>query len=103
MFRIVIVISTQYVKSAKASLVLKRVFRNKVIRKMFGACRDGIEISRRRLQRETPKPCTDSRGNVVVKALCSKPESLEFNTRLGEILNLPNPSSRTRPCVLLSL
>jgi hypothetical protein len=42
-------------------------------------------------------------GSVVVKALCYKPEGLRFDTRLGEFLNLPNPSGRTRPQGLLSL
>jgi hypothetical protein len=39
----------------------------------------------------------------MVKALGYKPESRGFETRRGEILNLPNPSSRTRPWGLLSL
>jgi hypothetical protein len=42
-------------------------------------------------------------GSVVVKALCYKPEGRGFDSRWGEILNLPNPSSRTRPWGLLSL
>jgi hypothetical protein len=33
----------------------------------------------------------------VVKALGYKPEDRGFETRRGEILNLPNPSGRTRP------
>jgi hypothetical protein len=41
-------------------------------------------------------------GSVVVKALCYKPESRGFDTRLGDFLNLPNPSGRTRPWGLLS-
>jgi hypothetical protein len=44
-----------------------------------------------------------ARGNLVVKALAYKPESRVFETRWGEILNLPNPSGRTRPWNLLSL
>jgi hypothetical protein len=36
-------------------------------------------------------------GSVVVKALCYKPEGRGFDTKLGDILNLPNPSGRTRP------
>jgi hypothetical protein len=44
-----------------------------------------------------------ARGSVVVKALCYKPEGLGFETRWGECLNLPNPSSRSRPWGLLSL
>jgi hypothetical protein len=32
----------------------------------------------------------------VVKSLCYKPGGLGFDTRLGEFLNLPNPSGRTR-------
>jgi hypothetical protein len=42
-------------------------------------------------------------GSVVVKALGYKPEGHGFETRRGEILNLPNPSGRTMPCGLLSL
>jgi hypothetical protein len=42
-------------------------------------------------------------GNVVVKALCYKPEGRGFDTRAGDFLNLPNPSGRTRPWGLLSL
>jgi hypothetical protein len=41
--------------------------------------------------------------SVVVKALGYKPESRGFETRWGEILNLPNPSGRTRPWGSLSL
>jgi hypothetical protein len=44
-----------------------------------------------------------ARGNMVVKALCYKPEGRCFDTRSGEFLNLPNPSGRTRPRGLLSL
>jgi hypothetical protein len=44
-----------------------------------------------------------ARRSVVVKALCYKPEGRGFDTRLGEFLNLPNPSVRTRPWGLLSL
>jgi hypothetical protein len=44
-----------------------------------------------------------ARGRVVVKALCYKPEGRGLDTRLGEFLNLPNPSGRTRPRGLLSL
>jgi hypothetical protein len=39
----------------------------------------------------------------MVKALGYEPEGLGFETRWGEILNVPNPSGRTRPCGLLSL
>jgi hypothetical protein len=46
---------------------------------------------------------TGARGSVVVKALCYKPEGRGFDTRLGEFLNLPNLSGRTRPWGLLSL
>jgi hypothetical protein len=42
-------------------------------------------------------------GSVVVKALCYKPEGRGFDSRLGEFLNLPNHSGRTRPWGLLSL
>jgi hypothetical protein len=44
-----------------------------------------------------------ARGSVVVKALCYNPEGRGFDTRWGEFLNLPHPSSRTRPWGLLSL
>jgi hypothetical protein len=44
-----------------------------------------------------------ARSSVVVKALCYKPEGREFDTRLDEFLNLPNPSGRTTPWGLLSL
>jgi hypothetical protein len=40
-----------------------------------------------------------ARGSV----LCYKQEGREFDNRLGEFLNLPNPSGRTRPWNLLSL
>jgi hypothetical protein len=43
------------------------------------------------------------RGSLVVKALDYKPEGRGFETRWGEIVNLPNPSGRTRPWGLLSL
>jgi hypothetical protein len=43
------------------------------------------------------------RGSLVVKALGYKPEGRWFETRWGEILNLPNPFGRTRPWDLLSL
>jgi hypothetical protein len=39
----------------------------------------------------------------MVKALGYKPEGREFETRRGEILNLPNPSGRTGPWGSLSL
>jgi hypothetical protein len=39
----------------------------------------------------------------MVKALGYKPEGRWFETRWGEILNLPNPSGRTRFWGLLSL
>jgi hypothetical protein len=42
-------------------------------------------------------------ARVVVKAICYKPEGRGFDTRLGEFVNLPNPSSRTRPWGLRSL
>jgi hypothetical protein len=44
-------------------------------------------------------PCT----GLVVKALGYEPEGRGFETRRGEILNLPNPSGRIRPWGLLSL
>jgi hypothetical protein len=42
-------------------------------------------------------------SSVVGKALCYKPEGCGFDTRWSEFLNLPNPSSHTRPWGLLSL
>jgi hypothetical protein len=42
-------------------------------------------------------------GTLVVKALGYKPEGHGFESRWGEILNLPNPSGHTRPWGLLSL
>jgi hypothetical protein len=42
-------------------------------------------------------------GSLVVKALGYKPQGRGFETQWGEILNLPNPSGRTRPCGLLNL
>jgi hypothetical protein len=42
-------------------------------------------------------------GSLMVNSLGYKPEGCEFETRRGEILNLPNPSGRTRPWGLLSL
>jgi hypothetical protein len=50
--------------------------------------------------------CVFIRGahdSVVVKALGYKPEGRGFEARGGEILNLPNPSSRSRPWCLLNL
>jgi hypothetical protein len=44
-----------------------------------------------------------ARCSVVVKALCYKPEGRGFDFRLGEFLNLPNPSGSTRPWGLLIL
>jgi hypothetical protein len=44
-----------------------------------------------------------ARGSLVVKALGYKLEGCGFETRWGEILNLPNPSGRIRPWGLLSL
>jgi hypothetical protein len=40
-----------------------------------------------------------ARGSVVIKELRYKPEGRGFD--LGEFLNLPNPSGRTRPWGLL--
>jgi hypothetical protein len=42
-------------------------------------------------------------GSLVVKALGYEPEGRGLETRWGEILNLTNPSGRTRPWGLLSL
>jgi hypothetical protein len=44
-----------------------------------------------------------ARGSLVVKALGHKPEGRGFETPWAEILNLTNPSGRTRPWGLLSL
>jgi hypothetical protein len=44
-----------------------------------------------------------ARCSLVVKALGYKPEGRGFETQWGEILNLHNPSGRTRPWGLLSL
>jgi hypothetical protein len=44
-----------------------------------------------------------ARGSLLVKALGYKPEGRGFETRLDEILNLPNPSGRARPWGLLIL
>jgi hypothetical protein len=43
------------------------------------------------------------RGSLVVKALDYKPGDRWFGTRWREILNVLNPSGRTRPWGLLSL
>jgi hypothetical protein len=42
-----------------------------------------------------------TRGSVVIKALCYKPEGRGFDTRWGDFLNVPN--LRTRPWGLLGL
>jgi hypothetical protein len=47
--------------------------------------------------------CPGTRGSLAVKALGYKPEGCGFETRWGEILNLPNRSGRTRHWSLLSL
>jgi hypothetical protein len=44
-----------------------------------------------------------ARSSVVVKALCYKLEGRGFDTRWGDILNLPSPSGHTRAWGLLSL
>jgi hypothetical protein len=46
---------------------------------------------------------TGTRGSVVVKALCYKPEGRGFDTRRCDFLNLPNPFGHTKPWGLLSL
>jgi hypothetical protein len=46
---------------------------------------------------------TDCVKNGTVKTLGYKPEGRGFETRYDEILNLPNPSGRTRPWGSLSL
>jgi hypothetical protein len=38
-----------------------------------------------------------AQGSLVVKALCYKPEGRGFDTRWGNVLNVPIPSGRTRP------
>jgi hypothetical protein len=40
-----------------------------------------------------------ARGSLLVKALGYKSEGRGFENRLGELLNLPNPSGCTRPWV----
>jgi hypothetical protein len=42
-------------------------------------------------------------GTVVVKATTNRKVAGWVDTRWGDLLNLPNPSSRTRPWVSLSL
>jgi hypothetical protein len=44
-----------------------------------------------------------ARGSLVGKALGYKSEGRRFETRWGEILNLPDPSGRNRPWGSLSL
>jgi hypothetical protein len=44
-----------------------------------------------------------ARGSLVVKALDYNPKCCWFETRWGEIFNLPNPSGHTKPWGLLSL
>jgi hypothetical protein len=44
-----------------------------------------------------------ARCNIVFKALGYKPKGRGFEIRGSEILNLPNPSGRTRPWSLFSL
>jgi hypothetical protein len=44
-----------------------------------------------------------ARSRLVVKALGYKPESRGFETWWREILNVPNPSGRTKPWGLLNL
>jgi hypothetical protein len=46
--------------------------------------------------------CLAARGSLVVKALGCKPEGRGFETRRGEILNLPNPSGFTQPLTEMS-
>jgi hypothetical protein len=48
-------------------------------------------------------PGNVARGSLVVKVLGYKAEGLGLEIRLGEMLNLPNPSGRSRPWGLLSL
>jgi hypothetical protein len=38
----------------------------------------------------------NAHGSLVVKAIGYKPEGRGFEAQRGEILNLPNPSERTR-------
>jgi hypothetical protein len=56
----------------------------------------------RRLRKNLPIDIA-ARGSLVVKALSYKSKGLGFETQWGEILNLPDPSGRTRPWGLLSL
>jgi hypothetical protein len=44
-----------------------------------------------------------ARGSLVFKMLSFNPEGRGFETRWGEILNLPNPFGSTRPWDFLSL
>jgi hypothetical protein len=44
-----------------------------------------------------------AQSSLVVKTLGYKPEGRDFETQWSEILNLSNPSGRTRPWGLLSL
>jgi hypothetical protein len=44
-----------------------------------------------------------ARGSLAVKVLDYESEGRGFETRYAEILNLLNPSGRTRPWGLLSL
>jgi hypothetical protein len=57
------------------------------------------------LSREQPKVTRSETWRVrwLSEALSHKPEGRRFETRWGEILNLHNPSGRTRPWGLLSL
>jgi hypothetical protein len=52
--------------------------------------RSTISILKRRLE-------IKKKTKLVVKALGYKPKGRGLETRWGEILNLPNPSGRTRP------
>jgi hypothetical protein len=71
----------------------------------MGLC---VRVKRPECEADGPQPTAEiirnvcTRGSVVVKALCYKPEGRGFDTRC-EFLNLPNLSGRTRPWGLLSL
>jgi hypothetical protein len=63
-----------------------------------------IVASNRQLPLQTFLNYLSARGSVVVKALCYKPEGRGFEPHdVNTFFNLPNPSSRTRPWVSLSL
>jgi hypothetical protein len=65
-----------------------------------------LELGLRPIICDVYTPLLSSLGerlSVVVKALCYKPEGRGFDMLLGQFLNLPNLSGRTRPWGLLSV